>query len=159
MVKLFKPKKKREKMTRVTPSTPTYPDDQYMDDPEILSQSNHSRESVDRTGKWSEHVEGQADYFYPEEEIALEELEANQLASAQERISGNNYHHSNGDHAFAEKVIEEVPIRRRDIMNDAAQQFPGQRAKYNAKIDRFLNNGILIVGVLLVLVLLIAFLA
>ncbi|MGF3114507.1 hypothetical protein ACQV2R_03880 [Facklamia sp. P12937] len=34
-----------------------------------------------------------------------------------------------------------------------------KRAKYSAKIDRFLNNGIIIVGVLLVLVLLIAFLA
>lgn len=33
-----------------------------------------------------------------------------------------------------------------------------QRAKYNAKVDRFLNNGIIIVGVLLILVLIIAFL-
>ncbi|MCR8969147.1 hypothetical protein [Facklamia sp. 7083-14-GEN3] len=34
-----------------------------------------------------------------------------------------------------------------------------KRAKYSAKMDRFLNNGIIIVGFLLVLVLLIAFLA
>ena len=34
-----------------------------------------------------------------------------------------------------------------------------RRAKYSAKIDHFLNNGILITGALLILVLLIAFLA
>lgn len=36
---------------------------------------------------------------------------------------------------------------------------PQRRAKYSAKIDHFLNNGIIIVGALLVMVLLIAFLA
>lgn len=34
----------------------------------------------------------------------------------------------------------------------------GRRAKYSAKLDKFLNNGIIIVGILLVMVLLIAFL-
>ncbi|WP_124057558.1 hypothetical protein [Vaginisenegalia massiliensis] len=35
---------------------------------------------------------------------------------------------------------------------------PKKRAKYSAKVDRFLNSGIIIVGVLLLAVLLIAFL-
>lgn len=33
----------------------------------------------------------------------------------------------------------------------------GQRTRYNARIDRFLNNGIIIIGVLLIIVLVIAF--
>lgn len=47
---------------------------------------------------------------------------------------------------------EEVTNPRSDL------PMRGQRAKYHAKMDRFLNNGILLVGVLLILVLVIAFL-
>lgn len=42
--------------------------------------------------------------------------------------------------------------------SDELQTPRGKRAKYHAKIDRFLTNGIIIVGVLLLAVLLIAFL-
>ena len=42
---------------------------------------------------------------------------------------------------------------------EEAYQSSGRRARYSARIDRFLNNGIIIVGVLLLLVMLIAFLA
>lgn len=39
---------------------------------------------------------------------------------------------------------------------DKADAFVGQRARYSARIDRFLNNGIIITGVLLLVVLAIA---
>lgn len=41
---------------------------------------------------------------------------------------------------------------------DSTEQGQIRRAKYSAKVDRFLTNGIIVVGVLLVIVLLIAFL-
>lgn len=42
--------------------------------------------------------------------------------------------------------------------DDSTEQGQIRRAKYSAKVDRFLTNGIIVVGVLLVIVLLIAFL-
>lgn len=39
-----------------------------------------------------------------------------------------------------------------------SRQQPQQRSQYSARMDRFLNNGILIVGILLILVLVVAFL-
>ena len=44
------------------------------------------------------------------------------------------------------------------VSEDLTEQGQIRRAKYSAKIDRFLTNGIIVVGVLLVIVLLIAFL-
>lgn len=55
---------------------------------------------------------------------------------------------------FVERVNEFGETSQR-IFNEEKRT---KRAKYHAKIDRFLTNGIIIVGILLVAVLLIAFL-
>lgn len=46
---------------------------------------------------------------------------------------------------------------RREAPQESPEELQGQRSRYNARIDRFLNNGIIIVGVLLIIVLVIAF--
>lgn len=46
---------------------------------------------------------------------------------------------------------------RREAPQESLEELQGQRSRYNARIDRFLNNGIIIVGVLLIIVLVIAF--
>ncbi|MDO4432655.1 MAG: hypothetical protein Q4B80_04980 [Aerococcaceae bacterium] len=64
--------------------------------------------------------------------------------------------------ALAEKT--EILSEETNIMSEETQMADvkagslPQRAKYHARIDRFLTNGIMIVGVLLIGVLLIAFL-
>ncbi|XJS09923.1 hypothetical protein ACF3NG_07175 [Aerococcaceae bacterium WGS1372] len=53
--------------------------------------------------------------------------------------------------------ITESSLIRQEVPFDAPSEVRGQRSRYNARIDRFLNNGIIIVGVLLIIVLVIAF--
>lgn len=55
------------------------------------------------------------------------------------------------EHALTEETSE-------GMSTEAIHPELPKRARYNAKIDRFLNNGIIITGVLLILVLIIAFL-
>lgn len=58
----------------------------------------------------------------------------------------------------AQKELElEASGRQADTEADSEKDY-GRRAKYSAKLDRFLTNGIIVVGVLLIVVLLIAFL-
>ncbi|MCW6660253.1 hypothetical protein NHG25_07145 [Aerococcaceae bacterium NML191292] len=75
---------------------------------------------------------------------------------------------------FTNEVRDRVPLRQADgydnefVYNDDYDnqmdnyleqvEVVGQRAKYSAKLDRFLNNGMIITGVLLLVVLAIAFL-
>ena len=62
----------------------------------------------------------------------------------------------NGDERDLHSYTVKNENTKSDQMNDLEPVH--QRAKYSAKIDRFLNNGIMIVGVLLIAVILIAFL-
>lgn len=55
------------------------------------------------------------------------------------------------------QVIYEAPDQQ-EAYQDYPEEAIGRRAKYSAKLDKFLNNGIIIVGILLLMVLLIAFL-
>lgn len=55
-----------------------------------------------------------------------------------------------------EPAFESRSLRREGAQESSAE-LKGQRSRYNARIDRFLNNGIIIVGVLLIIVLVIAF--
>lgn len=57
-----------------------------------------------------------------------------------------------------EPMAPSTNTRYSDELAQDNSEIRGKRAKYHAKIDQFLTNGIIIVGVLLLAVLLIAFL-
>ncbi|MBG9979654.1 hypothetical protein HZY91_02020 [Facklamia sp. DSM 111018] len=61
--------------------------------------------------------------------------------------------------SHVDEIDDSILADPASIEQEASEQAPQRRAKYSAKIDHFLNNGIIIVGALLVMVLLIAFLA
>lgn len=58
----------------------------------------------------------------------------------------------------AQKAYEAEVKSIQEVYEDDNEQGNVRRAKYSAKVDRFLTNGIIVVGVLLIAVLLIAFL-
>lgn len=72
-------------------------------------------------------------------------------------IAQENYDERAGIHYVNESEFTDEPLRSRSQVSEDNEEEKGQRTKYNAKIDRFLNNGIIIVGVLLIIVLVIAF--
>lgn len=61
---------------------------------------------------------------------------------------------------YFKQQSDEMITENESEMFDEWEKAPidGKRAKYSAKIDRFLTNGIIVVGVLLIAILLIAFL-
>lgn len=69
----------------------------------------------------------------------------------EEEVAQNNF-----DQEDSIEETEEYSLSSRSNSLDKATSGP-MRAKYNAKMDRFLNNGIIITGVLLIIVLVIAF--
>lgn len=71
-----------------------------------------------------------------------------------------DYEAEYGDHLEAEPFdyIEEQDQDNQYLQDGEYISTKGQRAQYHAGMDRFLNNGILICGVLLLAVLLVAFL-
>lgn len=58
----------------------------------------------------------------------------------------------------AQKSYEAKEQGIKETYEETSEQTDVRRAKYSAKVDRFLTNGIIVVGVLLIAVLLIAFL-
>jgi len=61
---------------------------------------------------------------------------------------------------YFKQPSDEMMTENESEMSDELEKAPldGKRAKYSARIDRFLTNGIIVVGVLLIAILLIAFL-
>ncbi|MGX7109305.1 hypothetical protein [Facklamia miroungae] len=70
----------------------------------------------------------------------------------------DGYDHSLSNQEMDQNHMPQIDLGVENLTDEDSSKIK-KRAKYSAKIDRFLNNGILIVGVLLILVLLIAFLA
>ncbi|WP_282920206.1 hypothetical protein [Ignavigranum ruoffiae] len=82
------------------------------------------------------------------------------LDQAKWNSEGQTIQESEADDAFNETNQELWPegSASPSRLDKYDSQQMGHRAKYSAKIDRFLNNGIIIFGILLLAVLLIAFL-
>ncbi|MGX7092430.1 hypothetical protein [Hutsoniella sourekii] len=80
------------------------------------------------------------------------------------RKSMDNHEESFDDSMDMEEFDQDIDFNKdylREIQDDQESQYSQplkRRSRYHAGMDRFLNNGIIIVGILLLIVLLIAFL-
>lgn len=112
-----------------------------------IKKCNHDDQDQDDLNRLVERAEIDSSYQADPEFIETWEPE-NQIDYAEFELERDNW-----DGLTTESFLESSPITM-----DETLPLTGKRAKYSAKMDKFLNSGIIIVGVLLVAVLLIAFL-
>lgn len=165
MSKLFPSRKKQAEYKKTAAPSRDNLSDDFPKSHTAYPQSSPSEEEGGYGKDYQENPRNQENQTYPSSSsdsndwnhhLSSSEAEFFQRAAAGDRSFDES---SQKDEAFGNE--ENSVLRRQDVIDQqtSADQTVGQRAKYNAKIDRFLNNGILIVGVLLIMVLLIAFLA
>lgn len=115
---------------------------EYQINPDVTYEENQWPSEEDYS-----YYQEQQDDFNPEYETRSQ-----RYANDEQEIPYESNYESEIPEEYTEENDEQEATRT--SQNNAIPR----RAKYNARIDRFLNNGIIIVGVLLIIVLVIAFL-
>lgn len=121
---------------------------ELQDVPEELEETREFQLDSQYDREWSP---GEEEHYYPDSSYSDDNFGEEFPTRSQRR------QYNEAQDAYVEQT--EFDYQEADAPEAKEQNSQLQRrSKYNARIDRFLNNGIIIVGVLLIIVLVIAFL-